>query len=581
MSTRTTRPHGVGLSDLAFPALLAALVLAVLLFGWTWATLAALTVGNGPPIGLLDAGAALLRLPSTTGDPAAAFRPDGTGLPGAVGMWGTFVLTLILAWTAAVLAGPRIARRFTYRGRQRWARWARPRDLHPLFVRRGHHGDRTVLGTIAGRLVAAERQVSTIVIAPTRSGKTSGLMIPAILEHAGPIIATSVKGDLLTTAAYRQTVGEVRVFDPTGATGWPAAGWSPVEASSTWLGARRTADRLLRQARQGNGSHTDFWQGMGMRFLAPLLFAAAQDGASMRDVLRWVELVEQDEPRAALEAVSSSAEGFGALTSLESLWREDHRIRGSVVQTVATALEAYQDSGVMDAAQRHEITADWLLTPDRCNTLYVIAPADDQERLEGVFAALLTDLIAAAFSRASEQGSPLDPVLQCVLDEAPYIARLPNLARIASTGAGEGIRLLTAAQTMAQLVERWGQAEAETIIAGHPSRIFGAGLSDPTSLSYLRTALGDEEVRTVSQRSGLGHLDRTHATTFRPLVDGPTARENDRSTSILVYGTLPPARLRLRPWFDDLRLSRLVAASAGSGPSSIARDPAHAARTEP
>jgi type IV secretion system protein VirD4 len=471
-------------------------------------------------------------------------------------MWATFLVTVAVVWTTAILVIPRLAERFGHHRPQRWARWAKPRDLHALMVRPGQHGDRTVLGTIAGRFVAAERQVSTIVIAPTRSGKTSGLMIPAILEHQGPVIATSVKGDLLATAAHRQTIGEVRVFDPTGATGWPASGWSPVAASRTWLGARRTADRLLRQARQGNGSHTDFWQGMGMRFLAPLLFAAAQADASMRDVLRWVELVQQDEPRAALQQVAETAEGFGALTSLESLWREDHRIRGSVVQTVATALEAYQDAGVMQAATRHDITADWLLNPDCCNTLYVIAPADDQERLEGVFAALLTDLIAAAFAKATSQGRPLDPVLQCVLDEAPYIARLPNLARIASTGAGEGIRLLTAAQTMSQFVERWGQAEAETIIAGHPSRIFGAGLSDPTSLSYLRTTLGEEEVQTLTRRGTLGQSDRTNGTTFRPLVDGPTAREHDRP--ILVYGTLPPARLRLRPWFRDRRLRKMV-----------------------
>ncbi|MGE4428374.1 MAG: type IV secretory system conjugative DNA transfer family protein, partial [Solirubrobacteraceae bacterium] len=502
-------------------------------------------------------------------DPALAFRTDGLGLPGPAVMWTTFIATTVLAWTTAILVGPRITRRFDHARPARWARWARPRDLHPLFVGSGQHGDRTILGTVAGRLVAAERQVSTIVIAPTRSGKTSGLMIPAILEHHGPVIATSVKGDLLATAAYRQSVGEVRVFDPTGSTGWPASGWSPVEASRTWLGARRTADRLLRQARQGTGTHTDFWQGMGMRFLAPLLFAAAHGGATMRDVLRWVELVEEDQPRAALESVAGTAEGFGALTSLESLWKEDHRIRGSVVQTVATALEAYQDSGVMQAASRHDITADWLLDPHRHNTLYVIAPADDQERLEGVFAALLTDLIAAAFTRATAQGRPLDPVLQCVLDEAPYIARLPNLARIASTGAGEGIRLLTAAQTMSQLVERWGQAEAETIIAGHPSRIFGSGLSDPTSLSYLRTALGDEEIQTTSHRGGLGQVNRTHATTFRPLVDGPTARQNDRTNAILVYGTLPPARLRLRPWFQDRRLRRLVE-GMGMGPSSPA-----------
>lgn len=558
MSTRTTRPKNGDLREYFFLLILAAIAIAVMLFAWTWGALAALTVGGAPPTDMPGAAAALARLPANAADPAAAFRPGGRGLPGPGGMWATFVVTTAITWPAAVLTGPKVAARVKDRRPQRWAHWAKPRDLRSLFVRPGQHDDRVVLGTVAGHLIAAERQVSTIVIAPTRSGKTSGLMIPAILEHQGPIIATSVKADLLKTAAHRQQLGDVRVFDPTGATGWPGSGWSPVAASTTWLGARRTADRLLRQAKHTAGTHTDFWQGMGMRFLAPLLFAAAQADASMRDVLRWVELVEEDEPRAALEAAADTPEVFGALTSLESLWKEDHRIRGSVVQTVATALEAYQDSGVMTAAASHDITADWLLDPDQHNTLYVVAPADDQERLEGVFAALLTDLIAAGFAKASADGKPLDPVLQCVFDEAPYIARLPNLARIASTGAGEGIRLLTAAQTMSQLVERWGPSEAETIIAGHPSRIFGSGLSDPTSLAYLRTALGDEEVQQASVRGGLGQTDRTRSTTFRPLVDGPTARENTRSSAILVYGTLPPARIGLRPWFGDRRLRKLI-----------------------
>lgn len=58
------------------------------LFGWTWGALAAVTVGHGPPVGLVEAGAALVRLPSTADDPGRAFRGDGAGLPGPVGMWG-------------------------------------------------------------------------------------------------------------------------------------------------------------------------------------------------------------------------------------------------------------------------------------------------------------------------------------------------------------------------------------------------------------------------------------------------------------------------------------------------------------
>ncbi len=74
--------------------------------------------------------------------------------------------------------------------------WASRRDLRALLVPRPT-GDRLVLGALnRRRLVAAEPLQSVLVVGPTQSGKTSGLAIPAILEWAGPVVATSVKADL-------------------------------------------------------------------------------------------------------------------------------------------------------------------------------------------------------------------------------------------------------------------------------------------------------------------------------------------------------------------------------------------------
>jgi hypothetical protein len=40
-------------------------------------------------------------------------------------------------------------------------------------------------------------------------------------------------------------VGEARLFDPTGSTRLPTDLWSPIAASESWEGARRTAAGLL------------------------------------------------------------------------------------------------------------------------------------------------------------------------------------------------------------------------------------------------------------------------------------------------------------------------------------------------
>ena len=61
------------------------------------------------------------------------------------------------------------------------------------------------------------RAQSLIVFGPTQSYKTSGLAVPAILGWEGPVIAASVKTDLIEhTIDHRRQCGSVRCFDPVG-----------------------------------------------------------------------------------------------------------------------------------------------------------------------------------------------------------------------------------------------------------------------------------------------------------------------------------------------------------------------------
>jgi hypothetical protein len=68
------------------------------------------------------------------------------------------------------------------------------------------------------------------------------------------------------------------------------------------------------------------------------------------------------------------------------------------------------------------------------------------------------------------------------------------------------------------------------------------------------------EVEQISRSSGRSgdHGSTSYGTTWRALADGPVAREAELGTGILIYGNLPPARIKFRPWFKDRRLTRLV-----------------------
>ena len=191
-----------------------------------------------------------------------------------------------------------IAHRLGRRQRDRAARFAGRDELSELHAPAAQAG-RITLGEHDGRLIAAERRASVLCVGPAQSGKTTGLIVPAVLEWQGPVVATSVKADVVhDTHRARRELGDVLIFDPTGCTNLDHTPWSPIAAARTWEGARRTAANLLGVADQGATQNNEetFWKPAGARYLAPLLLAAAHADLTMRDVLRWVAL---DEPRRA------------------------------------------------------------------------------------------------------------------------------------------------------------------------------------------------------------------------------------------------------------------------------------------
>ncbi len=219
---------------------------------------------------------------------------------------------LALALAGALVAGvssrEMLLPRHTRPDRHRGARWARRRDLRPLLVDgRDRAPGRLVLGVVPGtvraRTLAVEPTQSLVVVGPTQSGKTTSLAVPAILDWRGPVVAASVKSDLLRdTLARRRSRGRVWCVDPTGATGVPPSTWSPLSGCADWRRAVRTAADLCETARSdGTTPDGEFWYATAAKLLAPVLFAAARDGRTMADVVRWVDTQEAGEVADALE----------------------------------------------------------------------------------------------------------------------------------------------------------------------------------------------------------------------------------------------------------------------------------------
>jgi len=424
--------------------------------------------------------------------------------------------------------------------------WASRGELRALVVK-APPGDRIVLGAYGRRLLAAEANQSVLLTGPTQSGKTSGLAIPAIIEWAGPVVATSVKSDLVRhTIEARRRRGEVQLYDPTGATGLAAAGWSPLTTSGTWAGARRMASALCSMARaEGGMDDAGFWYASAEKLLAPLLLAAASAGASMTDVVRWIDDEEMHEPLLALELVGVP----DALRAARTSFGREDRQRSSVFATAETVVAAFSDPSVAASALRPAIDPTSLVDGS-ARTLYCCAPAREQERLRPVFVALIRHVIDAAFERSALLGEPLDPPLLIVLDEAANIAPLAELDTIVSTAAGHGIQLVTVWQDFAQIEARYGRRWS-TIVNNHRAKVLCPGTSDPLTLDHLSALIGDDERTDQSRTVGDdGRWSRTETMSLRRVVPSAALRQMQLGEAVVVYGALPPTMVRLRQHFE-------------------------------
>jgi type IV secretion system protein VirD4 len=497
-------------------------------------------------------------------------------VPFAVGaaLWAGISYRDVARWAPGRRQGASAARR--------GAHWARRNDLRALLVRADDAPPgRLLLGLLSGSGlgraggIAAEPGQSLVVVGPTQSGKTTSLAVPAILDWPGPVLAASVKTDLLRdTQRVRSRRGRVWRIDPTGCTGVAGDEWSPLGNCTDWRRACVTTADLCQAARaDGTTADGEFWYATAAKLLAPLFHAAALDRRSMADVVRWVDTQEVGEVADVL-ARSGAPE---ALDAARATWCRDDRTRSSVYTTAETVLApfALKQTAAKGSAPPSMTPARFepadLLAGDGDNTLYLCAPAHDQRRLRGYFTALTQLVLTHAFECATRAARPLAPPLLVVLDEAAHIAPLAELDALAATCASHGVQLVTIWQDLAQVRGRYGP-RAPTVLNNHRAKLFLPGIADPDTLEYASRLVGDEEFTQPSvTRDPTGRRSTTSTTVPRRLLPPEQLRCLPRGQAVLVYGTLPPARLRLRPWWAGAGARAGVYASADAARATPAR----------
>jgi type IV secretory pathway TraG/TraD family ATPase VirD4 len=381
------------------------------------------------------------------------------------------------------------------------------------------------------RPVYSSLESMRLVIAPPQGGK-SGAAAGTILDAPGPVVATSIRGDLIAaTATLRGRAGQLSIWNPEGMGDYASTfGWNPVQGCQDVTVAVRRAGYMVEASTARGLSDESFWRDQSSLVLAAYLHAAALAAADLRHVHRWI-LEEDDRPVRILARHPGAEEQ--ALSQVTQYLALPGRTRAGISSTINSTLKFMQHPGVVRAVTPDpEEGFDFAEFLAGSNTLYLIADDAQTSPVSPLFVAICAELTwtarqagairrparpprdrllgSKALARLAPQPrtvTRLDPPLSMVLDEVANIAPVPAAAW-STWAAGSGVCLHLFAQAWAQLADRWGDHGAAVIWQSCRTKMIFAGTSEHRLCQMVEDSCGKVRVR--------GHDDWRYTRTGKP-----------------------------------------------------------------
>lgn len=484
-----------------------------------------------------------------------------------VGILLGLVITAVMSYASGGASG--MSRLFVPRSLSRTSRWANRWDLRALRSRVARPGCLTV-GRRGTSLIVTEPETSLLVVGPTRSGKTSGLIIPNLFEWDGPAIVTSTKAELVeVTGAYRQSVGPVYVYDPTGEISdmYQSVTWSPIGGCHELDYAWQVSSWLCAGLQQGGGKGDNdwaHWGESGKLLIAPLLFVAATTGRhSIVDVKNWILTSDLNTPMAILQDMLAEMEmpngcdADRALGMLVSIDQRPDKERGTVFSTCTRIFNVFNETAVAQSALTSRFNADDFIK--RKGTLYLCTPARTPERVASLFVGILMTVVTHGYVMSNKMPrGRLNPELGLFLDELANVVPIEELPSMASQGAGRGIILMSVVQDLSQLRNRYGNDKSNSILNNHGATVVLPGIRDPETTEQIAKMVGKSEYTDVSVQRADGKRNETHSVRSDQMASPDALRQLQDGTAIMIYRGKPPTIVRLRPWYRDRKFTELA-----------------------
>ena len=430
--------------------------------------------------------------------------------------------------------------------------------------------DGILLGRYRGRYLSLPGQQGVLVVAPPRSGKGVGIVVPNLLNFPGSVLCLDVKREnWQLTAGYRAECGQsvylLDFFSESGRT----HRWNPLDyVSENPLLIVNGLQRVAMTLWPDIPGTDPFWSAAAQTmFVGVSLYVFETPGRprTIGEILR--------------QGMVTGAEGFGAhwRRVIEEREMSDIPLSPACVQALADLVDL---AGATASGIRKTFTSrlDLWMNPilDAATSasdfhfrdlrrkpisIYVCVKPADIGRLRRVLNLFFEQAIGEQTKELPEHTPDLKHQLLLALDEFTAIGKLPILRDAMGYLAGFNIRLMIIIQTFSQLAELYGIHGERTIRRTNAALVVHAP-KEQDDAEAISAALGMRTVKVKSRsRSAWGSgkgPSTNESEKGRPLMLPQEVKEMGIDKELVFYENLRPVKAnKIRYYLDPLLKSRI------------------------
>jgi len=375
-------------------------------------------------------------------------------------------------------------------------------------------------------------------IAPTRSGKGVGLVVPTLLNWEASCVIHDMKGELWAlTAGWRSKSAKNRVFkfDPAAVSG--SCSLNPL-AEIRLRSDHEVADvqNLVTMLVDPDGRGlNDHWSKTAHALLTGVILhvlyqskttpSLCDVATALSDPNRNIQTLYQD-MLTGQAYPNAQAHPVVATVAREMLNREEME-QSSVLSSALSYLSLYRDPLIAKVTQTSDFTVTDLMNQERPISLYLVVRPADKDRLKPLMRLLLNQIVRGLTREplCFEQGQAIPTYrhrLLLMLDEFPSLGKLDVFQEALAFISGYGIKAYLIMQDVSQLRAAYGSDE--TILSNCHIRIAYAP-NKPETAEWLSKMTGTttvtvDDISHSGKRFGfaLDHVNQSQMTLARPLI---------------------------------------------------------------